>query len=51
MLSKWFGVAYKNIDTATEPKKWEMSAKENKGRPIRWIWYIKWNPTGAYMLI
>ena len=21
MLSKWFGVAYKNIDTATEPQK------------------------------
>ena len=28
-----------------------MSAKENKGSPVRWIRYIKWNPRGAYMLI
>lgn len=50
MLSKWSGAAYRNIDTEAEPKR-QMRAKENKGRPVRWIWYIKWNPTGAYMLI
>lgn len=52
MLPKWFGVAYRYIDTTTEPKaNWEMSAKENKGRPVRWFGYIKLNPTGATWLV
>lgn len=52
MLSKWFGVAYRYIGITTKPKtNWEMNTKENKGRPVRWIWYIKLNPTCAYIWI